>query len=102
VWQSRGLKRLIQVACNLEEFEVVETTLVSFKPSSNRFHLSPDIDEAFRLSGSRDFGIFEIGEHEIRFRAHKEIHTLLEMPGVSPPIFLSQSIPFVKGDGSIF
>jgi len=70
---------------------------VSFKSPSDNFHLSPNIDEGFRLPRSRDFRIFKIGKHEIEFRAHEEIHIFLEMSGVSPPIFLSQSISFGHG-----
>ena len=84
---------------HLEEFEVIQTPLMSFKSSSDGFHLSPNIDEGFTLSGSRDTRIFEVGKHEIEFGAHEEIHTFLEMPGVSPPIFLSQGISFGKSFG---
>jgi len=38
----------------------------------------------------------------MEFRAHEEIHTLLEMPRVSPPIFFSQGIPFCYGFGFCF
>jgi hypothetical protein len=43
---------------DLKEFEVIETALVVFKSSSHHFDLSPDVDEGFGLSGSRDTGIF--------------------------------------------
>jgi hypothetical protein len=69
----------------LEELEVIETALGCFESPSNTFYLSPDIDDGFRVSGSRNPGIFKISQHEIEFKAHKEIYTLLEMPGVSPP-----------------
>jgi len=42
---------------DLEEFEVIEATLVSFESSSDGFHLSPDIDEGFT------FDVGEIGRH---------------------------------------
>ena len=38
--------------CNLEEFEMVEAALICFESSSDGFHLSPDINEGFGLSGS--------------------------------------------------
>jgi len=50
-------------------------------------------DKAFRVSRLRDSWIFEVGEHEIKFRAHEKIHAFLEVPEVSSPKFLSQSIP---------
>jgi hypothetical protein len=83
----------------LEELEVIEPTLVTFESSSDNFHLSPHVDKRFRVPGSRDVRIFEVGKHEIEFGAHEEIHTFLEMPGVSPPIFLSQGISFGKSFG---
>ena len=79
---------------DLEELEMIETALGCFESPSNSFYLSPDVDEGFGVSGSWDLGIFEISQHEIEFRARKEVHTLLEVSGVSPPIFLSQGIPF--------
>lgn len=82
---------------NLEELEVIETALGCFESPSNSFYLPPDIDDGFRVSGSRDPRIFRISQHEIEFRGHEEIHTLLEMPGVSPPIFFSEGIPFGYG-----
>ena len=85
---------------DLEEFEMIETSLGCFKSSSDSFHLSPDIDEGFRLSRSRDLRVFKISQHEVKFRTHEEIHTFLEMPGVLPQMFLSQCIPF--GDGFDF
>jgi len=30
----------------------------------------------------------------VKFRAHQEVHALLEMPRISPPMFLGQSISF--------
>jgi hypothetical protein len=75
---------------------------VGFKSSSDGFHLSPDIDEGFRVSGSGDFRIFKISKHEIEFGTPKEIHTFFEVPGVSPPMFLSQGIPFSYGLGFSF
>jgi len=92
-----GLNRPLEVVRNLEEFEVIKTALGCFESPSNSFHLSPDIDDGFRVSGSRDPGIVKISQYEIEFRAHEEIHTLLEMPAVSPPIFFSQGIPFSYG-----
>ncbi len=62
--------------CNLEELEVVEVTLGCFESPPNSFHLPPDIDGGFRVSGSRDPGIFKISKHEIEFRAPEEIYTL--------------------------
>jgi len=53
---------------NLEQLEVVDASLGGFKSSSDRFHLSPDIDEGFRFSRTRDFWIFKVGKHEIEFR----------------------------------
>jgi hypothetical protein len=47
-------QREFEVISYLEEFEVIETILVSFESSSDSFHLSPNIDKGFRLSGSRD------------------------------------------------
>jgi hypothetical protein len=87
---------------DLKELEVIDTALVGFKSSADCFHLSPNVDEGFRVSGSRDTGIFEISQHEIEFRTHEEIHTLLKVPGVSPPIFFSQGIPFGYGFGFCF
>jgi hypothetical protein len=84
----------LEVVSDLEELEVIETALGCFESLSNSLYLSPDVDEGFGVSGSWDLGIFKISQHEIEFRARKKIHTLLEVPGVSPPIFLSQSIPF--------
>jgi hypothetical protein len=84
----------LEVVSDLEELEVIETALGCFESLSNSFYLSPDVDEGFGVSGSWDLGIFKISQHETEFRARKEVHTLLEVPGVSPPIFLSQSIPF--------
>jgi hypothetical protein len=86
----------------LEKFEVIKTAFMGFESSTDCFHLSPDVDEGFRLSGSSDTGIFEISEHEIEFRTHEKIHTLLKVPGVSPPLFLSQGIPFSRGFGFRF
>jgi hypothetical protein len=80
--------------CNLEELEVVEPTSVTFESSSDSFHLSPDVDKRFRVPGSRDVRIFEVGEHEIEFGAHEEIHAFAEMPAIFPPVFLSQGISF--------
>jgi hypothetical protein len=82
---------------DLKEFEVIKTTLGSFKSTSDSFNLSPDIDEGLRVSRSWDSRILEIGKHEIEFRAHKKIHALLEVPGVLPPMLLSQGIPFGHG-----
>jgi len=79
---------------DLEEFGVIEAALVSFESSSDSFYLSPNIDESFRLSGSRDTEIFKISQHEIEFRAHEEIRTFLETPRISPPMHLSQGISF--------
>jgi len=79
---------------------MIKTAFMGFESSTDCFHLSPDVDEGFRLSGSRDTGIFEVGEHEIKFGVHEKIHTLLKVPGVSPPLFLSQGIPFSHGLGS--
>lgn len=87
---------------DLEEFKVVETSLGNFKSSSGGFHLSPDINEGFKVSRSRDLGIFEVSEHEIEFRALEIIHTFLKMPGVFPPIVFSQGIPFGHGLGFCF
>jgi hypothetical protein len=84
----------LEVVGDLEEFEVIQTALGSFESSSNRFHFSPDIDEGLGVSRSWDLGIFEVGQHEIKFRAHQEVHTLLEIPRVSPPMFFSQGISF--------
>ena len=65
---------------DLKELEVIETALVGFKSSPDCFHLSPNVDEGFMVSGSRDTGIFEISQHEIEFITHEEIHTLLKVP----------------------
>jgi hypothetical protein len=35
-----------------------------------------------------------VGDHEIKFRGHKEMYTFWEMPGVSPPMLLSQGVSF--------
>ena len=86
----------------MEQFEVVFATLGGFESSLNNFHLSPDIDEGFRVSGSRNSRVFEVGKHEIKFGAQEEIYTFLEMPGVSPPMFLGQGIPFYYGIGLCF
>jgi hypothetical protein len=83
----------------LEELEVIEPTSVAFESSSDSFHLSPYVDKRFRMAGSRDVRIFEVGEHEIEFRAHEEIHTFAEMPAIFPPIFLSQGISFSNSFG---
>ncbi len=83
----------------LKEFKVIETALVGFESSSHGFNLSPDIDKGFRVSGSRNPGIFEISEHDSEFWTREEIHALLEMPGVPPPMFLTQGIPFSHGLG---
>jgi len=88
--------------CYLEEFEVIQTTVVGFESSSDGFHLSPDIDESLTLPGSRDARILQVGKHEIEFRAHEKIHTFFEVPGVSPPMFLSQGIPFSYSLGFCF
>jgi hypothetical protein len=88
--------------CYLEEFEVIRATLVGFESSSDSFHLSPDIDESFTLPGSGDARILQVGKHEIEFRTHEKIHTFFEVPGVSPPVFLSQGIPFSYGLGFCF
>lgn len=61
---------------DLEEVEVIETALGCFESPSNSFYLSPGMDEGFRLSGSRDSRISEVGDHEIKFRAHEEIYPL--------------------------
>ncbi|MEM3112301.1 MAG: hypothetical protein QXY90_04605 [Candidatus Anstonellales archaeon] len=58
--------------------------LVIFKASSDSFHLSPDIDEGFGMSGSGDSWIFEVGDHEVEFRTHEKVHTFFKMPGVFP------------------
>lgn len=87
---------------DLEEFGVIEAKLVSFGSSSKSFHLSPEIDEGFRLFGSRDFRIFKIGKHEIEFRALEEIRAFLKTPGISPPMLLSQGIPFGRGHRLLF
>jgi hypothetical protein len=87
---------------NLEKFEMIEASLVCFESSSNSFHLSPNIDEGFGLPRSRYFWISKVGKHEIEFRVHEGIHTFLEVPGVLPPMFLSQSIPFGHGFSSCF
>ena len=54
MWQSRGLKGPVQVVSYLEELEVIEATFVGFESATDCLHLSPDVDEGFRLSGSRD------------------------------------------------
>lgn len=77
-----GLNRFFEVVCNLEKLVVIEVSLVCFESSSNTFHLSPNIDGSFRLSRSRYFRISKAGKHNIEFRAHEEIHTFLEVPGV--------------------
>jgi hypothetical protein len=97
-----GLKGLIEVVCDLEQFEVVKGAFRSFETSSHGFHLSPHIDESFRLSRSGDPRIFEVGHREIEFWAHKEFDALLEVPGISPPILSSQGIPFGHGLGFSF
>jgi len=76
---------------------MIEASLVCFESSSSSFHLSPNIDEGFRLSGSWYSRISKVSKHEVEFRAHEEIHTFLEMPGVLPPMFLSQGISFCYG-----
>jgi hypothetical protein len=55
---------------------MVETALRSFESPSDSFYLSPNIDKRFRLSRSRDLGIFKVGHHEIEFGTHQEINTL--------------------------
>jgi hypothetical protein len=89
-----GLNRRFKVVRNLEELKVIKTALGCFESPSNNFYLSPDIDEGFGVSGSRDLGVFEISHHEVKFRAHQEVHALLEMPRISPPMLLNRSIPF--------
>jgi hypothetical protein len=32
---------------DLEEFKVIQATLIGFEPFAGSFHLSPDIDESF-------------------------------------------------------
>jgi hypothetical protein len=54
------------------------------------------------LSGSRDHRILEVGENEIEYRAHEKIHTFLEMPGVLPPMLMSQGISFGRGVSPCF
>jgi hypothetical protein len=83
----------------LEELEVIEPTLVTFESPPDNFHLSPHVDKRFRVPGSRDVRIFEIGEHEIELGTHEEINTFLEMPTIFPPVFLSQGISFGKSFG---
>jgi hypothetical protein len=83
------LKRLLEVVSDLEEFEMIETSLRFFGSSSSYFHLSPEVGEGFRLSESKESGIFEIGEPEIEFRTRKEVHSFLNEPGISPPMFLN-------------
>jgi hypothetical protein len=41
-----------------------------------------------------DVRIFEVGEHEIEFGTHEEIHTFAEMPAIFPRVFLSQGKRF--------
>lgn len=79
---------------NLKELKVIETALGCFESPSNSFYLSPNIDKGFGVSGSKDLGVFEISYHEVKFRAHQEVHALLEMPRIFPPMLLSQGIPF--------
>jgi hypothetical protein len=64
---------------NLEEFKVIKAALGRFESPSNSFYLSPDIDESFGVSGSRDLGVFEISYHGVKFRACQEVIALLEM-----------------------
>lgn len=49
----------------LEKFEMIKTTLEGFESSSNNCHSSPDVNEGFGFSGSRDPGIFELDQHEV-------------------------------------
>lgn len=83
--------RRFEVVCNLKELKVIETALGCFESFSNSFYLPPDIDEGFGVSGSRDLGIFEISHHEMKFRAHQEVHALLEMPRISPSMLLTKA-----------
>jgi hypothetical protein len=89
-----GLDRQFKLVRNLEEHKVIKTALGCFESPSNSFYLSPDIDEGFGVSGSRDLGVFEISYHKMNFRAHQKVHALLEVPRISPPMLFSQSIPF--------
>ena len=88
MWQRGGLKRLIEIVSDLKKHEVVNAALRGFESPPNCFHLSPDIDDGFGISRSRDLGIFEVGKHEVEFRVRQKIHALLEMPRVSPPMLL--------------
>jgi hypothetical protein len=54
---------------DLEELDVVKATLRSVESSSDGFYLAPDVDEGLGASRSRDSGIFELGEHKIKFSA---------------------------------
>jgi hypothetical protein len=67
--------------------------------------LTPDVDEGFRLSTARNLGIFEVSKHEIKFRAHEEFDAFLEVPRISPPMFLREGISlsnsFCFGGGEI-
>jgi hypothetical protein len=67
---------------DLKEFEVIGAALVSLESSSDHFHLSPDIDEGFRLLRSRDPWVFDIAKHAIENRIRSDVHTfLLRCPG---------------------
>lgn len=52
---------------NLEELKANEKARACFESPSNRFFLSPNVDECLGVSGSKDTGIFKAGEHEIKF-----------------------------------
>ena len=54
---------------DLEELDVVKATLRSVEPCSDGFYLASDVDEGLGASRSREPGIFEVGEHKIKFSA---------------------------------
>jgi hypothetical protein len=73
-----------------------------FEFPSGHFHLSPDIDEGFTLARSGEARILKVDEHEIKFGTQEEIHALLEVLGVSPPMSLGEGVSFDKGFGFCF
>ena len=100
MWQRKGLKRLIQIVSNLEEFGVIEAPLVGFVFEQSPFHF-PEFfsvkDPAFSLErlSKLDQGIFEVVPEPL-----DDMGAVVLEGGFRPDFthYLGESGPEVKDD----
>lgn len=78
----------------LEELQMVQSSLGALEATADRLHLSPNVDERFRLPTPADLGMLQVGDHSDELLAQEEVHALGEVPGGVPPVLFGQGIAF--------